>query len=70
MVLYNENPKTYIQLLELRTEFSKIARYRVNLKNILQIPNQQQIENLKKLKIPFKIFFKIPIPRLNLGKFM
>ena len=58
MILYIENPKDSIRkLLELITEFSKVAGYKINTQNPLAFPytNNEKSEREIKESIPFTI---------------
>ena len=61
MILYIENPKDSIRkLLELITEFSKVARYKINTQNPFVFPytNNEKSEREIKESIPFTIITK------------
>ena len=62
MILYTENPKDSIRkLLELISEFSKVAGYKINTQKSLAFPytNNEKSERKVKESIPFIIATKI-----------
>ena len=62
MILYIENPKDSIRkLLELISEFSKIAGYKINAQKSLAFlyTNNEESERETKASIPFTIATKI-----------
>ena len=62
MILYVENPKDSIRkLLELSSEFSKVARYKINTQKSLAFlyTNNGKSEREIKESIPFTIAAKI-----------
>ena len=72
MILYIENPKDSIRkLLELISEFSKVARYKINTQKSLAFiyPNNEKLEREIKESIPFTIATKrIKYLGINLPK--
>ena len=72
MILYTENPKDSIRkLLELISEFSKIAGYKINTKKSLAFlyTNNEKSERAIKESIPFTIITKrIKYLGINLPK--
>ena len=61
MILYIENPKDSTRkLLELISEYSKVAEYKINTQKSLAFlyPNNEKIEKEIKGKIPFTIAMK------------
>ena len=62
MILYIENHKDFTQkLLELISEFSKVAEYKINIQKsvvFLYTNNEISERESKKKKIPFKITSK------------
>ena len=72
MILYIENPKDIIRkLLELISEFSKVAGYRVNTQKSLAFlyNNSEKSETAIKESIPFTNAIKIiKYPGINLRK--
>ena len=62
MILYRENPKDYTRkLLELISEYSKVAGYKINTQKSLAFlyTNNEKIEREVKEIIPFTIVTKI-----------
>ena len=62
MILYNENPKDSIRkLLELISEFSKVAGYKINTQKSLSFlyTNNEKLKKKFKESIPFTIATKI-----------
>ena len=61
MILYTENPKDNIRkLLELISEFSKVAGYKINTqKSLAFLYNNEKSEKAIKESIPFTIATKI-----------
>ena len=62
MIMYTENPKDSIRkLLELITEFSKVAGYKINTQNPLAFPytNNEKSEREITELIPFSLAIKI-----------
>ena len=72
MILYIENPKDNIRkLLELISEFSKVARYKINTLKCIAVlyTNNEKSEREIKKSIPFTISTKIiKYLRINLPK--
>ena len=72
MILYVENPKDTIRkLLELISEFSKVAGYKINTQKSLAFlyTNNEKSEREIKRSIPFTIATKrIKYPGINLSK--
>ena len=72
MILYIENPKDSIKkLLELISEFSKVAGYKINIQKSLSFPytNNEKSERYIKESIPFTIATKrIKYLGINLPK--
>ena len=72
MILYVENPKDSIRkLLELISEFSKVAGYKINTQKSLAFlyTNNEKSEREIKESIPFTIATKrIKYPGINLPK--
>ena len=72
MMLYIENPKHSIRkLLELISEFSKVAGYRINIQKSFEFlyTNNEKSEREIKESIPFTIATKrIKYPGINLPK--
>ena len=59
MILYIENPKDSIRkLLELISEFSKVARYKINTQKPLAFLYTEKSERENKESIPFRIATK------------
>ena len=61
MILYVENPKDSTRkLLELISEYSKVAEYKINTQKPLALPytNNQKTEREIKEAIPFTIVMK------------
>jgi len=61
MILYRENPKDYTRkLLELISEYSKVAGYKINTQKFLAFlyTNNEKIEREIKETIPFTIVTK------------
>ena len=68
MKLYIENPKDSIKkLLELISEFSKVARYKINTQKSLTFlyTNNEKSETAIKESTPFTIAAKIPRNKLT-----
>ena len=74
MILYMENPKDSIRkLLELISEFSKVAGYKINTQKSLAFPytNNEKLERASKESIPFTFATKrIKYLGINLPKEM
>ena len=72
MILYTENPKDSIRkLLELISEFSRVAGYKINTQKSLAFlyTNNEKSERVIKESIPFTIATKrIKFLRINLPK--
>ena len=72
MILYIENPKDrIIKLLELISEFTKVARYKINTQKSLAFLHTNNDKSIKEIKesIPFTIATKrIKYLGLNLPK--
>ena len=72
MILYTENPKDSIRkLLEVISEFSKVARYKINTQKLLEFLyiNNEKSEREIKESIPFTIATKrIKYLGINLPK--
>ena len=61
MILYIENPRDFTRkLLELINEYSKVARYKINIEKSLAFlyTNNEKVEKEIKEKIPFTIAMK------------